>query len=206
MKKILIAFLLFIFSLIPINKIKFFLFKFLPGITFVNSRIGYFNLIYTDKLSINNTTIGHFNFFQCKEIIVNSSKINNFNFFYNFKKILILKKSIIGSFNFFFSKFKNRSIFFLVKSQISSQSFFDLNGSLILRNNVVFGGHNSMILSVNNQYEKTFFNRNIFIGSKTLFTSGVKIKCEESVIGSCSVVSKNLIENGSYYSKKLIKI
>ena len=63
-----------------------------------------------------------------------------------------------------------------------------------------------MILKLNNYFEKTFFNKNIFIGSKTLIKSGSKIKCSNSTIGACTVINQNLDTSGKYFSKKLNKL
>jgi bifunctional N-acetylglucosamine-1-phosphate-uridyltransferase/glucosamine-1-phosphate-acetyltransferase GlmU-like protein len=63
-----------------------------------------------------------------------------------------------------------------------------------------------MVLKQNDTFTKTFFNKNIFIGSKSLIVSGLKIKCQNSIIGTCSVISKDLIATGKYFSKKIKKI
>lgn len=206
MKKIFRMLCLFLISIIPFMKIKIFFFNLIPGVKIVKSTIGYLNLFYCKKIFINNTNISSLNYFNAKDLRINNSKMGNINFFNNFKKILIVKKSIVGSGNFILSNFINRSIFFSVTSQISNYCFLDLNGSIILRNNVVFGGHKTMVLKQNDGFAKTFFNKNIFIGSKSLIVSGLKIKCQNSIIGACSVITKDLIANGKYFSKKIKKI
>jgi hypothetical protein len=199
--------LFLIISLIHIKKFKLIFLNLIPGVKVLDSKIGFLNVIYCESVEIKNSKIGSFNLFNIeKKISIKESLIFNFNCFICFKKLILYKNSIIGSYNIIFSIFPKSSIFISRNSQVSNHSFFELNGSIIFRNNVIFGGHESMLLKQNDFFEKTFFNRNIFIGSKSLIKSGSKIKCSNSTIGACTVINKNLDVPGKYFSKKLNKL
>lgn len=200
-------FYIFFVCLIPISKIKIFLINLLPKIKIKNSKIGIFNIFLSKNCLIENSRIGHFNIFYNKNVKIRDSLIKNFNFFLNFKKIIIYEKSIIGSFNRFMNLKFFPSNLILKKSQVSNSCFFEMTNSVILRKNVVFGGHESKILNKrNNTKKKTFFNENIFIGSKSLIILGSSIFSKNVTIGACTVINKNINKSGKYFSRRIKKL
>ena len=168
----------------PFNFLRIFFLNLIPGFTFKNCYVGYFN------------------FFLVNEFFNSNSKIGNFNFFI-LNKIDCSNKSIIGSYNKIFSNFQNSNLS-MERSQISINNIFYLSKDTRIGKNVVFGGMNSKIFLNRSLEKNTSFGENIFIGSNCIFITGIKLE-KDIIIGAGSVVLDSIIDPGLYYSKKLIR-
>lgn len=197
-------------SLIPTNFFRLVFYNLIPNFKIKNSKIGFLNIFYVNKLVIKDSNIGNFNFFNLSKIKINESSIKHFNIFCNFAKLFVLKKSIIGTLNKLINlKYKNY-VLFVRKSQISNRCFFEINSNIILGRDVVFGGHNSKIICKKEYlYQrkkiKTYFEKNIFIGAKVVISSGINV-CKDVVIGSSSIVERDIKTSGKYFSNRIKKI
>ncbi len=192
--------LLFLITLLPINKLR----VFLINITYnskINGKIGYFNLFLCEEIKIINAKIGSFNIFNSNILIIENSKIGNLNKIFNFKKIKIINNSIIGSYNLIKENNELKYNFYMNKSQVSNKMNFFLNGNFFLGKDVVFGGQESFIVK-NKKKLNTIFLKNIFVGSSTIILSGVKISANIK-IGAKSIVKKSLYKSGFYISKEI---
>lgn len=200
--KIIFLFLIFC-SILPFNFLRIFFYNLVPKIIIKKSYIGFLNIFINTNVTIKNSYIGNFNFINIKNFKIKNSSFKNFNFLNNFYKFYINKKSIIGSFNFFNNKNYKKTFLFCFKSQISNKIFIEMDTNVILRENVVFGGHGSKIINNQKNLKRTFFNRNIFVGSHTLIQSGTVVKGKNVTIGTCSVIDNNIKDSGKYFSKKI---
>ena len=190
-------------SILPFNFLRIFFYNLIPSINIQKSYIGLFNILVISKVNIENSYLGSFNFIKIKNLNIKNSLFKNFNFLNNFKIFYINKKSIVGSFNIFNNNIYKNTLFFSYRSQISNKVFIEMDTNVILKKNIVFGGHGSKIIRNENKRKRTFFNENIFIGSQTIIESGVSIKSINTTIGACSVINYDIQNSGKYFSKKI---
>ena len=202
-KKKIIFLYLILCSILPFNYLRILFYNLVPKISIKKSYIGFLNIFITSKISIENSSIGSFNFVKINNFKINNSTFKNFNFLNNFDKFYINKKSIIGSSNIFNNTMYKKRFFFAFKSQISNKTFIEMDTNVILRRNVVFGGHRSKIINNGKNLKRTFFNKNVFIGSHTLIESGISIKGSNVTIGTCTVINDDIQNTGKYFSKKI---
>ncbi len=190
-------------SILPFNILRIFFYNLISGINIKKSYIGFFNFLIASKITIENSHIGSFNFIKIKNLNIKNSLFKNFNFLNNFKTFYINKKSIVGSFNIFNNNVYKNTFFFSNRSQISNKIFVEMNTNMILKKNIVFGGHGSKIIKNEKDKKRTFFNENIFIGSHTIIETGVNIKSKNLTIGACTIVDFDIHNPGKYFSKKI---
>lgn len=202
-KKKIIFIYLVICSILPFNYLRIIFYNLAPGINIKNSQIGFLNIFITNQISIHNSYLGNFNLIKINKLKIINSSLKNFNLLNNFYKFYINKKTIIGSYNIFNNTKYKKNFFVAIKSQISSKIFIEMDTNIICRENVVFGGRGSKIINNRSNLKRTFFNKNIYVGSKVLITSGVSIKGCGVTIGACSVVNTDILKPGKYFSKKI---
>ncbi len=190
-------------SILPFNNLRIFFYNLISSVNIKKSYIGFFNIFINTKITIENSYIGSFNFIKVRNFNIKNSLFKNFNFLNNFKIFYINKKSIVGSFNIFNNYIYKNSFFFSNKSQISNKIFVEMDTNVILKKNVVFGGHGSKIIRNEKNQKRTFFNENIFIGSHTFVESGVNIKSNNLTIGACAVINFDIKDPGKFFSKKI---
>tara|TARA_B100001057_G_scaffold501049_1_gene620041 strand:+ start:5044 stop:5778 length:735 start_codon:yes stop_codon:yes gene_type:complete len=206
-------------ALLPLNFLRILFYR-----TFLNykisfsSKIGLFNIIISDKCFINNATIKNFNFIEVSNIQIDSNaEIRYFNRFSRLNKIHLKTQSLISRNNDFIgtrngiSPFKDFENFTLGQnSYILKHNIIDLSDSITIGNNVVLGGIGSQLWThgFDNKRNKVQgpikIGNNVYIGSSSMIMSSVNI-CDETIIGSGTVISKNIFEKGFYVSNELIQ-
>lgn len=95
-------------------------------------------------------------------------------------------------------------------SVITQKHLFDMSGSILIGENVVIGGENSLFYTHsydcfrNFSYGNIILQNDIYIGAKVLCLPGVKI-ASSIVIGAGAVISKSLLESGIYVGNPILK-
>ncbi|MDB4533246.1 hypothetical protein N9242_00120 [Vicingaceae bacterium] len=204
-------------SFIPFNIIRIFLLRILCGYQIdYKSSIGMFNVIVADKFVLVNSKIGKFNYIEAKNVTIKKGIINKFNRIKHINNLGLAENSMIFSKNFIggSKNQKNKEYQNLIlgsDSEILRNNYFDVTSEIKIGNNVVFGGNGSEIwthgfdLDRNILLGTVVFENDIFIGSKCIFTKGVKV-VSETTIGPGSMVYKSILESGMYSSHQLLKV
>jgi acetyltransferase-like isoleucine patch superfamily enzyme len=204
-------------SLIPINIVRIFLLRLFCGYKIdYESSIGMFNVIVADKFILENSKIGKFNYIEAKNVLIKKGLINKFNRIKHLNNLSLSENSMIFSKNFIggskIQKNKeNQNLILGTDSEILRNNYFDVTCEITIGNNVVFGGNGSEIwthgfdLDRNILLGTVVFENDIFIGSKCIFSKGVRV-LSQTTIGPGSVVYKSIAESGVYSSHQLLKV
>lgn len=213
----------FLISLIPINKVKIFLYRIFFGYKISgHSKIGFFNVICSEELNCDGAKIGNFNYIKCAFLTLKKgASINKFNRLKNINKLELKKEAMIFSWNFISGipkgsshhalEFNNQNICLGENSALLRKNYIDLVDEITIGSNVVFGGNGSEIWTHGFDTKRNFlkgkvsFGNNIFVGSKCIFTKGISI-ADETSFASGSVIYKSILERGTYSTHQLRKI
>ena len=198
-------FIIFFISFIPKNGIKILLLNFLPNVSIdKKSRIGFGIVLNSKKIKITNSKIGNLNFIKCNCFKLINSNIANNNLIIKINKFYATNFSIIGSYNFIIAKNSLNKIYLKMdNSQISTNFRLILSKNLYLGKKVILGGMNTKIIDETDKaFKTTIFLRNIFVGSNAIIKNGVRIN-KDIVIGANTLIEKNLLLKGKYFSKEI---
>lgn len=213
----------FLISLVPINRLKIFLYKIFFGYKITDhSKIGFFNVLCVEEFYSDGATIGNFNYIKCNSLkLKKGALINKFNRLKNINKLELGKEAMIFSWNFVSGipkksnhkslDFKNQNLSLGNTSALLRKNYIDLVDEIIIGNNVVFGGNGSEIWTHGFDTKRNFlkgkikFGNNIFVGSKCIFTKGIEIT-DNIVIAPGSVIYKSILEPGIYSTNEIRKI
>ncbi|UOB19419.1 acyltransferase [Abyssalbus ytuae] len=215
--------LTFLVSLIPINRLKIWVYNFFKGYKIsYDSKIGFLNVLCATKFTADKVTIGNFNFIHGKEVeLMKGVLINKFNRIKNINRLLLKEKAIIYSWNFVSgipekSKhtsliFDNQNLTLGKESSLLRKNYVDLVNEVVIGDNVVFGGNGSEIWTHGFDIYRTMlvgrvtFGNNIFIGSGCIFTKGINVS-DETIIAPGSIIYKSITEKGIYSTHEIRKI
>jgi len=204
-------------SFIPVNGIRIFFLRVLLGYKIdSNSSVGMFNVIISDRVDLVDSKIGSFNYIDAKCINIQKGLINKFNRIKHLNNLTLGERSVIFSGNFIggtkgSDNMEHQNLKLGADSEILRSNYFDVTDEIEIGKNVVFGGNGSEIWTHgfdtkrNLLTGKVVFENDIFIGSKCIFTKGIKVG-SDITIGPGSVVYKSVVEKGLYSSQQLIKI
>ena len=213
----------FAISITPFNFVRIFLYNILLGYKIdYKSKIGCFNIINSKSVKMSNAKIGRFNYIKSDNIeMAASSNINKFNRIKNLHTLKIGERSRIFDRNFIGGSpegvvidgfdFKEQKVILGKDTAVNRGNFFDVVRSIVIGNNVVFGGFGAEIWTHGFETDRTMlvgaveFGNDIFIGSKCVFTKSVKV-ADDVTIGPASVVYKSISEKGIYSSHNIYKI
>ncbi len=213
MKKILSL----LISLIPFNVFRVLFLRVFCGYKIdFKSKVGMFNIITSKDFSMTNSKIGRFNYIDAKTVTINGALINKFNRIKHLNSLSLEDRSMIFSSNFIggsreLKNLENQNLSLGVDSEILRGNYFDVTNTIVVGNNVVFGGNGSEIWTHGYDTDrnmlsgKVIFENDIFIGSKCIFTKGIEV-VSNTTIGPGSVVYKSITESGLYSSQQLVKI
>ena len=182
-----------------------------------NVKIG-FSFVFVESLSLSNdTAIGHGNIFMCDSITLKqNSYIGRLNILHGHFSVILCKYAAIGNNNKITrgSAIKDRAFIRLgVLSKITADHRIDVTRSVFFGNYTTLAGTRSEIWTHGYVHASTGRGRyridgsvvlgnNVYIGSRSLITSGVRISSSIQV-GAGAIVSKSLIEKGVYVSQRL---
>ncbi len=210
-------------SLTPINLVRIFLYNTVLGYKIdYKSKIGCCNLINGKNVRITNARIGRFNYIKADHFTMEkSSHINKFNRVKNLHTLELNERSRIYDHNFIGGSpngigidgfdFKEQKVILGKDTAVNRRNFFDVVRSIIIGDNVVFGGYGSEIWTHGFETNRTMlvggveFGNDIFIGSKCVFTKSVKI-VNNVTIGPASVIYKSISEKGIYSTHNIYKV
>jgi len=204
-------------SFIPVNGIRVLFLRALLGYKIdSNSSVGMFNIIISDNVNLVDSKIGSFNYIDAKCVNIQNGLINKFNRIKHLNNLTLEEKSVIFSGNFIGGSKSSKAIETQnlklgADSEILRSNYFDVTDEIEIGKNVVFGGNGSEIWTHgfdtkrNLLTGKVMFENDVFIGSKCIFTKGIKV-VSNTTIGPGSVVYKSIVESGLYSSQQLIKI
>ena len=184
------------------------------------SKIG-FSFVFVDSLAIaNNCSIGNGSIIKCDSInMKDNAYIGRLNILYGPFKIILCKFAAIGNNNKItrgpkFSTNEHRSFIRLGElSKITANHRIDVTRSIYFGKYTTLAGTNSEMWTHGYVHAESgperyrvdgpiILKNNVYIGSRSLITSGVSI--ESSIqVGAGSVVSKSLHEKGYYVSQGL---
>lgn len=185
-----------------------------------NVKIG-FSVVYVDSLRLEDgVSIGHGCFIICESLFLKkSSYIGRLNILYGPFSIILCKRAAIGNNNKITrgplnSVTSGRAFLRLGElSKITADHRIDLTKSIWFGRYSTLAGTSSEIWThgyVHTSYGSdryridgpVFIGNNVYIGSKSLITSGVRVAANIQV-GAGSIVSKSLNEEGVYVSQGL---
>lgn len=200
--KIILSFLI---SIIPINLLRIFFYKFFFSYEIdQNSKIGFANIILCKNLSMIDSKIGYFNIIEVYDLFLDKTKISNLNLIKNFNTLKAKNYSLIGSYNSILGKNLDYGKLYMNKSQFTTSHVVNINNELNLDEDVVFGGVKSRI-NIGDTLNKTFVNKNVYFGSSVYLSSGIKI-CDKVLVGSGTTVCEDIKKPGLYVSNQIRKI
>lgn len=206
-------FVAIIISLLPMNLLRILLYnKVLKYNISKNSSIGFLAIINSQDCEILDSYISSFNYIKIKKICIKNSKIQSLNIIKNFYSFSVSQNTIIKNKNKFYGETKlnsNSKLEINKNCQIGNENFFDLSGSIKIKNNCT-------ILSYCQFWTHGFTSNreikigNIDIGENVLLENSVTIISNIKITSNCivkisSVVNKSLVEENTYSSNKLIK-
>ena len=215
--------ILFITSLAPTNPFRIFLYNTIFGYKIdYKSKIGCLNIINGKSVKISKAKIGRFNYIKADYIQMDeSSNINKFNRLKNLHTLKIGERSRIFDRNFIGGSpngvqaegfdYEEQKVVLGKDTAVNRGNFFDVVRSIIIGDNVVFGGVGSEIWTHGFETNRTMivggveFGNDIFIGSKCVFTKNVKI-VDGVTIGPASVIYKSITEKGVYSTHNIYKV
>jgi acetyltransferase-like isoleucine patch superfamily enzyme len=198
--------LLFI-SVIPINFLRVFLYKFFYNYNIdKNSKIGIFSIINCNELKISNSIIQSFTVIKVKNCDIFGSKIGKFNKLINFNKLLVEEGSCFGIFNKVIGEPKIATdTSFIVRRSVSIKNcnYFDLTANIVVGDKVKI---DSFCQFWTHSYKSDrklasgdiIINSNSIINNSCLISNNVTIG-KGAIVGHGSVVIKNLENNKHYY-------
>lgn len=210
-------------SLAPFNRLRIFLYRVILGYNIsYSSKIGICIILNCKKVKIEDAKIGFLNQIIVEEITMSpKSFIHKFNRIKNLNILKLEEGSHISSWNFIGAPKKNhpfrgkdfpqQNLIVGCKSSILRNNYFDVVREIIIGENVVFGGTGSEIWTHgfdvyrNMLVGSVTFGNNIFVGSKCIFTKGIKIS-DKTTIGPGSVIYKSISDPGIYSSHQLYKV
>ena len=210
-------------SCIPINLAKIFLYNTILGYDIdYSSSIGLFNIINGVKVKMTSAKIGMFNFIKVENLIMdNGSNINKLNRIKNLNILRLGERSRIYDKNFIGGGpkelkengfvFTEQNVTLGKDSAVNRNNYFDVVRAIKIGDNVVFGGVETQIWTHGFHIDRTMlvgeveFGCNIFIGSRSMFTKGVKIT-DDVTVGPASVIYKSITEKGVYSTHKIEKV
>ncbi|MDG1475860.1 MAG: hypothetical protein P8Q14_01815 [Vicingaceae bacterium] len=213
----------FLISITPFNVLRIFLYNILLSYKIdYKSKIGCFNVINSKNVKISNATIGRFNYIKADHIEMDaSSSINKFNRVKNLHTLRLGERSRIFDRNFIAGSpeevgvegfdFKEQNVVLGKDTAVNRGNFFDVVRSIIIGDNVVFGGFGAEIWTHGFETDRTMlvgaveFGNDIFIGSKCIFTKSVKV-VDGATVGPGSVVYKSITEKGVYSTHNIYKV
>lgn len=211
--------ILLIISLMPLNLLRIFLYRwiFKYDISY-QSKVGFMVFLNCDKCVINNATIGRFNYIDVKFFMMQEqSRMRILNRFSRLYKVTLCENSFIGFKNSFIgtrlglTPYKELEVLHLgKKSAILKENLFDLSDTIQIGNNVVFAGSEHQVWSHGFTQERIKIQgpinigNDVYIGSRSMIMPGVNI-CDNVLVGSGTIISKSIIEEGFYTSATLIK-
>jgi len=200
--KIILSFLI---SIIPVNILRIFFYKFLFSYKIdFNSKIGFANIILCKNLSMVDSKIGNFNIIEVYDLFLDKTIISNLNLIKNFNTLNAKNYSLIGSYNNILGKNSQYGKLYMNKSQFTTSHIVNINNELNLNEDVVFGGVKSKI-NIGDSLNKTSINKNVYFGSSIYLSSGIKI-CEKVLVGSGATVCEDIKNPGLYVSNQIRKI
>jgi len=210
---------LLVVALMPFNLFRIFLYRFIfkYDITY-QSQVGFMTFLCCEKCVIHNAKIGRLNYIDVQNFVMQQqSRMRVLNRFSRLYEVTLAPDSFIGFKNSFvgtrwgLTPYKKYEVLYLgKKSEILKENLFDFSDTIYIGNNVVFAGSEHQIWTHGFTHERIKIQapikieNNVYIGSRSMIMPGVNI-CENVLIGSGTVVSKSILEEGFYTSSTLIK-
>lgn len=191
-----------IISILPNQTLRRILYKLILNYNISKkSYIGFLCIIISDNCNIENSNINSINFIFSKKIEIKNSNINRFNRFKNIQLVKVFCCNI-GKLNKFYGNKKitiNSSILIGKNSEIRNFNYFDLNGQIVIKENVFINSHCSFWTHA---FDDT--RSKIIIGDINI-DDNVKIETASTLIHSIKIASNVLIEFGTIVSKSIIE-
>ena len=212
-----------IISLAPTHLVRIFLYNTILGYKIdYKSKVGCFNIINAKNVKLSNARIGRFNYIKTDNLTMEkSSHINKFNRIKNLHTLKLGERSRIFDRNFIGGSpkgigvegfdFQEQKVMLGKDTAVNRGNFFDVVRSIIVGDNVVFGGFGAEIWTHGFEIDRTMlvggveFGNDIFIGSKCVFTKSVKI-VDGVTLGPASVIYKSITEKGIYSTHNIYKV
>jgi acetyltransferase-like isoleucine patch superfamily enzyme len=206
-----IIILIFI-SVIPINFLRVFFYKFFYNYDIdCESKIGMFSIIDCNQFKISNSIIQSFTIIKITNCNISGSNIGKFNKLINFNKLLVEEGSCFGIFNNFIGEPKiatDTSLIVRPSVRIKNYNYFDLTSTIVLGDKVKI---DSFCKFWTHSYKSDrklargdiIINSNSIINNSCLISNTVTIG-EGVIVGPGSIVIKNL-ESSKYYYHGLIR-
>ena len=214
---------LIIVSIIPIYKIRLFLYRNIFKFKIDSSSyVGMFNILNIKTLEMEGATINYLNYINVDHLkMYRKSLIHKKNIIKSMNGITLKNNSHIFSNNFIGGgvkdsnsngfNFTSQNIMLGCNSEINRRNYLDVLRPIVIGDNVVFGGEGSEIWTHGYDLNRNLltggvtFGDNIFIGSKCTFTKNISIS-DNVTIGPGSVIYKSIKESGFYTTHQIVKV
>lgn len=185
----------------------------------INGRIG-FSLVFTDELVVEKkASIGHLNLILANRVIMKEgARIKFFCIFKGVMNVILKEYSTIGKQNKLSNPLYNDKITTFElgrKSTVSCGSFIDLSRDVIIGDNSCLAGIGTQVFTHSFMHQEgepntkvmapIFIGRNVYIGTRCIITSNVRI-ADNVVVGAGVTVSRSIMESGTYVNGPLIKL
>lgn len=208
-----------IIAVLPFSKLRVLFYRLLCGYQISwDSKIGFGTIIRCRECRIERGTLGFLNYISCWSFTMGSdSQVRRMNKFLYINDVEIGSKVTIVSRNSFVgtrgfdAPFKEEENITIGKDSILTIGHsFDLSESIIIGENVTFGGSASEVwthgFDVNHikVQAQVVIGNDVYVGSRSIIIQGVRI-CNRVSIGAGTVVSKSITESGFYISSALIR-
>lgn len=203
-------FLSFMISLIPINRVKVFVYRLVLGYNIdYQTHIGFCNIIKLKKVKLRRSKIGYFNIITGNQLIMDEAIIVKFNKIKKINKVSMGSKSIINKYNLIMGN-ETHNLSLGPKTAVLVNMLIDVSEHIKIGTNVCFAGTDTQIWTHSYDVKRNLTTKpiiigdEIYIGSRCLINPGIEI-CNNVTIGGGTIVSKNITESGLYVSSTLIK-
>ena len=211
---------LLLIALVPFNIVRIYLYRIIFNYHIsYSSYIGMFNYLKCAKCEIENEAyIGVFNLIEVDSLIMDDHtliKIGNrirgaVSIHLHSKAKIIKFNKLFGARQKVLADCVGTLLTLGVDSELLTSSLVDLNASIIIGKNVVFGGcdHELWTHSFSKARVKKVapitIGDNIYFGSRCILLPGVSV-VSDTEIGAGTVVSKSIAEPGLYVSSSLVR-
>ena len=199
-------FFIILIPILPINKLRVFLYNFLFNYEInYNSSIGWLTIIDCNKFICNESIIKNFNFISNNHFELNNSEISFFNKIKDINFFQVINSKIRNNNKFIGEKKISKNNHFILnqKSNILDHNYFDVTDNIEIGENCDISSYIQIWTHGFSEERKiknkcVLIKNNCTIKNACLISMGV-VLCEKTTLENGTIVTKSILKEGYYF-------